>query len=288
MEGSLGFSIVVVVSKATLDDVHWSEYKKALIDDIISSPQATFIPAWRHSSWSMNLFLSPIRIWTLKLCTPQNVSECFLMTMRCSTSPGFLRTTPQSIPMTLTTETHPVPSRWAILRKLTSVYLICGMIHMKKERRNEGRRKRRRRRPLPSAREAVTLVWPWIQWWQWHKTQSPFSLKPCTNRYPVLQWYGPLARYAKLWVAHAPRMPGTFYPPPQVSDPDMTHVPWCMPGSLTSCFLWSRGGENVPGIPGACATHNFTYLVRGQWTDKSEFINPVLNYWYVSIIHLCP
>ena len=23
------------------------------------------------------------------------------------------------------------------------------------------------------------------------------------------------------------------------------------------------GGENVPGIPGVCATRNFTYLVRG-------------------------
>ena len=39
-----------------------------------------------------------------------------------------------------------------------------------------------------------------------------------------------------------------------VSDPDMhhgtcvTHVPWCMSGSLTR-----GGGENVPGIPGACA-----------------------------------
>ena len=34
-------------------------------------------------------------------------------------------------------------------------------------------------------------------------------------------------------------------PPPRVSDPDMhhgicvTHVSWCMPGSLTSGFLWS-------------------------------------------------
>ena len=41
-------------------------------------------------------------------------------------------------------------------------------------------------------------------------------------------------------------MPGTFSPPPRVNDPDMhhgtcvTHVPWCMPGSLTSSFLWSR------------------------------------------------
>ena len=66
-------------------------------------------------------------------------------------------------------------------------------------------------------------------------------------------------------------MSGTFSPLLRVSDPDthhgtcVTHVPWCIPGSLTSGFLWSRGGENVPGIPGACATRNFTYLVRGLW-----------------------
>ena len=53
---------------------------------------------------------------------------------------------------------------------------------------------------------------------------------------------------------------------PLVSDPGMhhgtcvTHVPWCMSGSL-----FSGGRENVPGIPGACATHNFTYLARGPW-----------------------
>ena len=47
-------------------------------------------------------------------------------------------------------------------------------------------------------------------------------------------------------VAHAPGMPGTFFPPPRVSDPDMhhgtclTHVPWWMPGSLTSGFRWSQ------------------------------------------------
>ena len=57
---------------------------------------------------------------------------------------------------------------------------------------------------------------------------------------------GLLPRYAKLRIAHAPGMPGTFSPPPRVSDPDMhqgtcvTHVPWCMPGSLTSSFLQSR------------------------------------------------
>ena len=46
--------------------------------------------------------------------------------------------------------------------------------------------------------------------------------------------------------AHAPGIPGAFSPQPEASDPDMhhgtcvTHVPWCMPGSLTSGFLWSR------------------------------------------------
>ena len=51
---------------------------------------------------------------------------------------------------------------------------------------------------------------------------------------------------------------------PLVSDPGMhhgtcvTHVPWCMSGPLTH-----GGGENVPGIPGAWANRNFTYLARG-------------------------
>ena len=58
--------------------------------------------------------------------------------------------------------------------------------------------------------------------------------------------HGPLTRYVTLRVAHAPGMPGTFSPPTRVSDPDMhhstcvTHVSWCMPGSLTSVFIWSR------------------------------------------------
>ena len=61
--------------------------------------------------------------------------------------------------------------------------------------------------------------------------------------------HGPLAKYVKLRVAHAPRMAGTFSPPPWVSDPDMhhgtyvTHVPWFMPGSLSSGFPSSRWWE---------------------------------------------
>ena len=58
--------------------------------------------------------------------------------------------------------------------------------------------------------------------------------------------HGPLTRYVKLRVAHEPGIPVTFSQPPRVSDPDMDHgtcvtsVPWCMPGSQTSGFLWSR------------------------------------------------
>ena len=40
----------------------------------------------------------------------------------------------------------------------------------------------------------------------------------------------------------------------------LLHVPWCKSGSLTR-----GGGENVPGISGACATRNFTYLAKGPW-----------------------
>ena len=78
-----------------------------------------------------------------------------------------------------------------------------------------------------------------------------------------------LAKWVKLRDAHTPRMPGMFSPPSRISDPDMhhgtcvTHVPWCLPKSLTSGLLWSRGGEiHVPAIPGACATRKFTYLER--------------------------
>ena len=56
-----------------------------------------------------------------------------------------------------------------------------------------------------------------------------------------------------------------------ISDPGVhhctcvTHVPWCMSGSLAR-----GGGENVPGIPGAHATRNCTYLARGQWPANSR------------------
>ena len=102
-----------------------------------------------------------------------------------------------------------------------------------------------------------------------------------TSRSVCCQCNGPLTRYLKFLVAHAP---GTFLhhrlqrkpsnPILPVTDPDMhhstwvTHVPWCMSESLTP-----GGGEDVPGIPDACATHNFRYLAGGSCVDYYS--------WYV-------
>ena len=92
-----------------------------------------------------------------------------------------------------------------------------------------------------------------------------------------VRYHGPLTRYVKLQVAHAPGMPGTFPPcrrfhrKPLVSDPGMhhgtcvTHVPWCMSGSLTC------------GDRGKCSRHsrrmrtrNFAYLARGPCSDRED------------------
>ena len=100
--------------------------------------------------------------------------------------------------------------------------------------------------------------------------------------------HGPLTRYAKLRVAHAPGMPRTFSPPstsgePLASDPGMhhgtcvTHVSWCMSGSLTR-----GGGENVPLVPGVCATRTFTYLIRGPCA-RDAVCGEVMHLWGVNI-----
>ena len=72
---------------------------------------------------------------------------------------------------------------------------------------------------------------------------------------------------------------------PLGNDPGMhhgtcvTHVPWRMSESLT------RGdGENVPGIPGACATHNFIYLVRGRLGCQMPFLFVMI---YLPLIGCC-
>ena len=87
---------------------------------------------------------------------------------------------------------------------------------------------------------------------------------------------GPLARYVKLRVAHTSGLPGSLSLPLRVSDPDMhygtcvTHVPWCMPGSLTSGFLWSlwQGKRSLHSR----RMRNLEFYVsdKRQWLEFSE------------------
>ena len=116
--------------------------------------------------------------------------------------------------------------------------------------------------PKSMSRYGVTMP----QWVKWCAIYIGVAFSPSMNRItinsltkisdhyhtaPLAQrgwgsFNGPLTRYLKLRDAHAPGMPGTFPPPSRVSDPDMhhgtcvTHVPWSMPGSLISGFLWNR------------------------------------------------
>ena len=86
-----------------------------------------------------------------------------------------------------------------------------------------------------------------------------------------------------------PGMPGPFFQRKLlVSDPGMhhgtcvTHVPWCMSGSLTG-----GGGENIPGIPGACATRNFKYLARGPYIIPHVTCNRRISRLSTNICPMC-
>ena len=82
------------------------------------------------------------------------------------------------------------------------------------------------------------------------------KLHPYSKLWGALTYPWASCQIRQIAGAHAPGMPGTFSPPPRVSNPDMhhgtcvTHVPWCMPGSLTRVFLWiRRRGETFPAFP---------------------------------------
>ena len=89
---------------------------------------------------------------------------------------------------------------------------------------------------------------------------------------------GALVRIVTLLVAHAPGMPGTFSPPPRFSDPNMHHgtcvtnVPWCMPGSLISGFLWSRWRGKRSRL--SRRMRNPLIYVSGKGPMGSDFAQP--------------
>ena len=88
-----------------------------------------------------------------------------------------------------------------------------------------------------------------------YRLSSRSSIKISNIPTQQRQYHRPLTICVKARVSHAPGMPGAFSPPPtsKVKDPGMS-------GSLTC-----GSGENVPCIPGSCASRNFTCLVRGPW-----------------------
>ena len=82
--------------------------------------------------------------------------------------------------------------------------------------------------------------------------------------------------------------PGTFSPPPQVSDPDMhhgtclTHVPRCMLGSLSSGFLRSRWQGKRSRH--SRRMHNQLFCVSGK--RSMAFISHFCNWSYFFIFHI--
>ena len=89
-------------------------------------------------------------------------------------------------------------------------------------------------------------------WWLWynlwfHIMHFPLSFMVAWKCEACAQYFvWASCQIHKIMGCACAEMPGTFSPPPRVSDLDMhhgtcvTHVPWCMPASLTGGFRWSR------------------------------------------------
>ena len=99
-----------------------------------------------------------------------------------------------------------------------------------------------------------------------------------TGMYIRLQWAS--CQIRKLTGFACAGSVGNVFPP---TDFKVTHVPWCMSGSLTR-----GGGENVPGSPYTCTTHSLAYLVRDPlWLQYNSIasrlrrkLESIWNWWY--------
>ena len=79
------------------------------------------------------------------------------------------------------------------------------------------------------------------------------------------------------------------------------HVPWCMPGSQTCGFLWSRWRRKRSRHSRRMETRNFVYLVRGPcnacvsgmyghyitMTSQWKRFHSVTSWWVQEIIGVC-
>ena len=109
----------------------------------------------------------------------------------------------------------------------------------------------------PNIGSHPSIVWSWMQstWLGYSHILNSSSWKACMTFHTWASY-----QIRKIAGCACAGNAGNVFPrrrfqrKPQVSDPDMhhgtcvTHVPWCMSGSRTC-----GDGENVPGIPGACA-----------------------------------
>ena len=98
----------------------------------------------------------------------------------------------------------------------------------------------------------VTYLWAIVHW-------AAMGLLPDTQNCRLRMRRECRERFLHHWLQRKPL----------VNDSGMhhgtyvTHMPWCISGSLNR-----GGGGNVLGIPGACATRDFAYLVRGPWWSQ--------------------
>ena len=100
------------------------------------------------------------------------------------------------------------------------------------------------------------------------------AIKILIMNYHIPHTHGPLTRLVNLRVAHAPGMPGTFRDLGMHHDTCVTHVPWCMPGSLTCGVLWRRWR-------GKCSRHsrrmrNTQFGVSGKRPMFPTAIRPLI------------
>ena len=117
------------------------------------------------------------------------------------------------------------------------------------------------------------------QWrWQWFQT-SPHSLwRYCNVVMPhdiiYLHCFPPWASYQMRKIAGCACAgnAGNDFPATDFKGNHQLVIPACITARVSrtcrdACRdrLTRGGGENVPGIPGACATRKFTYLARGPW-----------------------
>ena len=94
--------------------------------------------------------------------------------------------------------------------------------------------------------------------------------------------HGPLTWCVKLWVTHAPGLPGTMSLSP-TSKETACITAHARRTCRETCRdrLTRSGGENVTSILGACATGKYTYMVRGPVILACNNINhyPATSFW---------